>query len=183
VEVDSTGARPGAIAAAPHFTLSAAADSAAVRAVDSTVAVDFTVAAAVDFTVAAADTEALAAATAADIAEWRRPSAVAIDCLPHHPSCTWVKCMVNDPHAGSDHRTALAHVEEERLAVGSASGGQVQVAAASQLGGLRSLAGVAKRPVKSYVVFLGEHAQRFDDNILAVPFVTFLQDILPDLLD
>jgi predicted AAA+ superfamily ATPase len=55
--------------------------------------------------------------------------------------------------------------------------------AASQLGGLRSFAGVTKRPVRSYVVFQGERPQRFDDNILAVPFMSFLEDILPNLLD
>ena len=55
--------------------------------------------------------------------------------------------------------------------------------AASQLGGLRSFSSTTKRQVRSYVVFLGEHPQRFENNILAVPFMTFLKDTLPNLPD
>ena len=55
--------------------------------------------------------------------------------------------------------------------------------AASQLGGLRSFSSATKRQVRSYVVFLGEHPQRFENNILAVPFTTFLKDTLPSFPD
>ncbi len=51
----------------------------------------------------------------------------------------------------------------------------------SRLGGLRSFATATKRPVRSYVVFQGDKSQRFDGGILAVPFMTFLRDVLPDL--
>jgi predicted AAA+ superfamily ATPase len=50
-----------------------------------------------------------------------------------------------------------------------------------QLGGLRSFAGIADKPVKSYVVFLGEQAQAMPDGITAIPYLDFLLKTLPEL--
>lgn len=50
---------------------------------------------------------------------------------------------------------------------------------AGQLGGLRSFAEVAHRPVGSFVVFGGERAQRLEAGIDAVPYREFLLETLP----
>jgi predicted AAA+ superfamily ATPase len=54
---------------------------------------------------------------------------------------------------------------------------------ASQLGGLRSFADLADKPVKRFVVFQGDKAQRLAGGIEVVPYLHFLQHTLPDLAD
>jgi uncharacterized protein len=51
----------------------------------------------------------------------------------------------------------------------------------AQLSGLRSFAGVAEKPLQSFVVFCGDHPQRFDGGIEAIPYRQFLFEILPEL--
>jgi predicted AAA+ superfamily ATPase len=53
----------------------------------------------------------------------------------------------------------------------------------SQLGGLRSFASVADKPVRSFVVFQGDRSQRFDQGIEAIPYREFLLETLPGVVD
>ncbi|MBI4238063.1 MAG: ATP-binding protein [Deltaproteobacteria bacterium] len=50
---------------------------------------------------------------------------------------------------------------------------------ARDLGGLRSFADIAHKPVQRYLVYGGTHRERFPDGTLAVPYGTFLREILP----
>ena len=52
---------------------------------------------------------------------------------------------------------------------------------AAQLGGLRSLAEVASKPLSGYVVFQGDRAQSMNHGIEAVPYRDFLLTLLPSL--
>lgn len=52
-----------------------------------------------------------------------------------------------------------------------------------RLSGLRSFATVADKPLKSFVVFQGERAQRFEGAIDAIPYRDFLLETLPSLAD
>jgi uncharacterized protein len=51
----------------------------------------------------------------------------------------------------------------------------------SQLGGLSAFVAATKRRVSPYVVYRGERAQRFDNGIMAVPYLQFFREILPGL--
>ncbi len=51
--------------------------------------------------------------------------------------------------------------------------------AASDLRGLRSFMAVAGRPVRAFVVFTGERAQKLDHDVTAVPYLDFLTKLLP----
>jgi len=53
---------------------------------------------------------------------------------------------------------------------------------ASQLGGLRSFAELADKPVKRFVVFQGDKPQRLPSGVeVVVPYLHFLLHTLPDL--
>jgi uncharacterized protein len=51
----------------------------------------------------------------------------------------------------------------------------------SQLAGLAAFASATKRRTLLYVVFQGERAQRFDRGVLALPYLQFLRETLPEL--
>jgi hypothetical protein len=52
---------------------------------------------------------------------------------------------------------------------------------AGELSGLRSFAGVAHKPLRAFVVFQGEQAQKLASGIEAVPYRRFLLRTLPSL--
>lgn len=52
---------------------------------------------------------------------------------------------------------------------------------AADLSGLRSFAEIAHRPLRSFVIFQGDRAQRLGDRIEAIPYRDFLLRTLPDL--
>ena len=51
----------------------------------------------------------------------------------------------------------------------------------SMLKGLHIFSELVDRPVTKYLVYIGEHRQSFEGDVLAVPFRDFLETILPDL--
>jgi predicted AAA+ superfamily ATPase len=51
----------------------------------------------------------------------------------------------------------------------------------ADLRGLRSFAAVAHRPVRAFVVFTGDRAQRLADAVTAVPYLEFFLETLPRL--
>jgi predicted AAA+ superfamily ATPase len=55
--------------------------------------------------------------------------------------------------------------------------------AASQLGGLRSFASVAKKPVRSIVVYHGERAERLSHDVEAIPWRKFLLETIVEAAD
>ncbi len=65
---------------------------------------------------------------------------------------------------------------EHLLAIECKAGRSVST---TQLSGLRSFAEVAHRPVRSFVVFLGERAQKLAARVDAVPYAEFLLERLP----